>query len=494
MSDLPEINFSERKKKKKGLIPWIQSRLGFGSRGSMGGAGGGGLSGAANLGRAVFGSAAKSGASWGLGSLLAGKFGFMLTLAVVGAAIGTAFYTQYFPSSSSGTAALSSGGASQDNYVPAILRDTRNQGSALEMLKETNKGAVSMDDNAPAKDENAAADAAKEKSDAEKTDANAPAPGQDSMGQELTAKITGGFGGGLSTTMGDGGGNFSKMGGFGNKFNTGATGGKPGSFGSIGSGFQASPRFEQRKKMLAMTGSKRPVFSNAKSAKARAVGKGAFAQAKGIRSMQKTYSGTLADQQRSTQDKAWEGSTPEGETAGGTGVSPGGESDIVTSPSLDNTSSSVPQNEPGITATPTAANVSPWGALPQMAMMLIMMSSMLSVIGAMLIMQAHELAAQPDPTGSSQAAAAAMKAMGTVICSIAIGLAAAAIMIGALLVLTFSQAMMGAIYMIGGGVALAAGIVGVAAGDSSEASMAIVTWMAAIAGIISTLASMFNSL
>ena len=71
--NLPEIDFKEKKKEKKGLLPWLKSRLGFGARGSMGGveqAGG------------AFRGAAKFGASSGIGTLLAGKAGLIVTAAI----------------------------------------------------------------------------------------------------------------------------------------------------------------------------------------------------------------------------------------------------------------------------------------------------------------------------------------------------------------------------------------------------------------------------
>ena len=93
MNDLPEINFKEKKDKKKGFLPWLRSRLGVGGQGAMGGAGEG-LPGAANFGRAAFG-AAKFGASsgaGGLGGLLAGNAGLIAMAAIVAAAVGTTLY------------------------------------------------------------------------------------------------------------------------------------------------------------------------------------------------------------------------------------------------------------------------------------------------------------------------------------------------------------------------------------------------------------------
>ena len=110
--------------------------MGFGGRSALGGAGEA-VPGAANLGRAAFG-AARFGASSGLGGLLAGKFGLIATIAIVGAALGTTLYMKNASAPMAGTAGFSSNSRTPDNYVPAILRDNQNQGSSLEMFKDTN--------------------------------------------------------------------------------------------------------------------------------------------------------------------------------------------------------------------------------------------------------------------------------------------------------------------------------------------------------------------
>ncbi|MEI7483002.1 MAG: hypothetical protein WCK75_11750, partial [Elusimicrobiota bacterium] len=124
-----------------------------------------------------------------------------------------------------------------------------------------------------------------------------------------------------------------------------------------------------------MKGSKRPVFSNAKGGKSGTFGKNALAQAKGLRATQKSSVGTNADDQRSTQDKAWEGSTPEGAVTGGSGVAakPGVGAGVVTSPSLDNTGGGGGNGhgeevDDGIPDNPSNTDVSPWKGLPQKAM------------------------------------------------------------------------------------------------------------------------------
>ncbi|MFA6435293.1 MAG: hypothetical protein WCW52_11415 [Elusimicrobiales bacterium] len=500
MSDLPEINFREQKKKeKKGFIPWVRSKLGFGGKGYMGGAGEA-APGAANFGRAAFG-AAKLGTAAGMGGF--GGVGGLIAAAVVVAAIGTTLYMRS-PSDSVNTRSFSSD-KTADNYVPAILRETKNQGSSLEMFKDTNKGVISADGYDDAGydkngydrdgydkdgydknglDRNGASKNAPE----DKAAAQNPEPVN--AGQDMAKKLAGGLAGGLSSSMGGAGGQFSNMGGFGNKFNTGATGGQSSGFSSLGSGFQTSPKFDQRKKLLGMKGSTRPVFSKSKGGKPGVIGKGAFAQAKGVKAMQQTTVGNSADHQRSTQDKAWEGSTPLGTATGGTGIAnkPNGGAGIVTSPSIDNTSggghnpiNGNPTNPTNLAGTtPTSIDVSPWKGLPQMAMMLIMFSALASVIGAMVIDLSYDLLPPFD---------AIVYAIGIMICVVAMALAAMAIMIGIKLMSTYGQGMLGSIYTIGGGVAMTAA--GMAMGGSMTTIAGIsATWMAAIAGILGLLGSM----
>jgi hypothetical protein len=146
--NLPDINFKEKKEKKGGFIGWFRGKLGFGSRGGIGGAG---VNPAAmNAGRAgldlgkAFG-AGKFGASsaGGLAGLLAGKASTIAAIAMVAIASGV-YLANNSSSPGTGTAAFSSDRGS-DNYVPAILRSqAANQGSSLDMFKDTNKGALSM--------------------------------------------------------------------------------------------------------------------------------------------------------------------------------------------------------------------------------------------------------------------------------------------------------------------------------------------------------------
>jgi len=302
-------------------------------------------------------------------------------------------------------------------------------------------------------------------------------------------KLAGGsLGGGLSKSMGGGDNKFSNMGGFGNKFNSGATGGKAPGFGS---GFQNSPRFGQ-KKLLAMKGSKRPVFSKSKGAKG-AYGKGSHAQAKGLKSMQKSYTGREVDSLAGTQNKAWTGSTAEGNAAGGGGITTGatdpdpgaGGAGVVNSPSspLDYTATDGPGavlGDPDLCANGACEKPeddSPWKGLPEKAMAYIMLSAIFSLIGGILC----KIGKAKTPF------LAIVYAMGIMLCLAAMALGAAAVLIGIQLATTFGQGMLGSIYIIGGGVATVAAISAMTGG----AALGISTlWWAAIAGIIGMLGSM----
>jgi len=512
MSDLPEINFKEKKDKKKGFIPWIRSHLGIGGRGAMGGEV---LPGAAKFGQGALG-AAKFGAAsgsaggglsglGGIGGLLAGKIGLIVTAVVVGSAIGMTLYMKAPSNPKAGTSSFSSG-KTQENYVPAILRGTKNPGSSLDMFRETNSGALSMDENAAAAAADENGDASKDQSvpedkAGEGADAQASEKDKDNVGnmeQQMMGKLAGSFSaGGLSTSLGSAGGQFSNMGGFSNKFNTGAVGAQSDGLSSLGAGFLTTPKFDQRKKLLASKGSARPVFSNTKGGKTmNRVGKGAFAQAKGVKSAQQsTIGSSSADQQRSTQDKAWEGTTTDAVTTGtggtgttsgtgGTGTSGTDGSGIVTSPSLDNTSGSTEAADETTASTPgKGSDVSPWKGLPERAMMLILLSSVLSIIGAWVVNLGRALMGNPY----TAAIGAIVYAIGIMICTIALAVAAMATAIGVKLISTYGQKMLGTIYTIGGGVATTAAIqamTGISIGPVKP------IWMAAIAGILGMLGGM----
>lgn len=518
MNYLPETNFKGKDEKdRKGFIPWLRSRLGFGGRGAAGGA---------NLGRASFGASSGMG---GFGGLLAGKLGLIAMVAVVGAAIGT---TLYMKNPAAVNTAAFSPNKSPDNYIPAILRQPQNQGSSLDMFRDTNKGAAGVsaydadgyDKNGYDKngydrngydkdgyDKNGYDKDGYDRDGYDKTgydrngldrnglDRNAAQnPKQGNMAQEMMGKLSGGNSGGLGGGGLGGSSRFSNMGGFGNKFNSGATGG----YGNLGSGFKAIPKFNPKNKVLAMKGSARPVFSNSKGKKSGVIGKGAYGQAKGVKDTQRTSYGDGADGSRSTQDKAWQGTTPSGVAAGGAGVAPGGTggAGIVTSPSLDNGGGGggggnnnggggggpgadcsgqycsacngagcVPDVDPS-----TKKDASPWFGLPEQAMGLIALSILLSVIGSWLVRSA------------------ALAWLGWILCGLAVIAASAAVVIGYMLTQPpYEQVLLGSIYMGAGilaGVAAGAACAGLSLGLPATTTLVF----AGAAGIVALIATMMG--
>lgn len=493
--NLPEIDFKEKKEKKGGALGWLRGKLGMGSRGAVGEAG---INPAAmNAGRALnLGGrgalgAGKFGASSGIAGMLAGKAGILATVAMVAVA-GGVYLANNAPAPSTSTAAFSSN-KNPDNYVPAILRSqAANQGSSLDMFKETNKGAgLGMEAEAKpaAKPEEKPADAA---ADAQAQDPNAANPDQSNMAQEMMGKLQGGSMGSLTSQLGGGSGKFSNMGGFGNKFGSGATGAKTGFSSGIGAGFSSMPKFDSRKgKMLAMKGSARPVFSGAKAGSKKPIGAGAFGQAKGMRDIQKSFSGTSIDGARSTQDKAWEGSTGEGDASGsGAGLSDGG-AGIVTSPSLDNAGSggggggTGDLDNPTIPETPTSMDNTPWAGLANKAMMYILLSAALSAAGGALVKVGQKLMA----VNYTATIGMVLWGIGIALCVAALVLGLMALMNGITIMSQHGQAMQGIIYMLGGGVAMAAAVMGM-----TGASIGPVTpmWMSAIAGIVGLGGSMLG--
>ncbi len=503
MKNLPGINFKDRNNRKKGFLPWIRTRLGFGGQSAMGTAG----QGIPILGRTALGAAKVSGTS-GLSALLAGKAAFVMSAAVITAAVGTAVYMNPTPPPPPAVTTEPGPGSSAD-YVPVAMRQ-QNQGSGLDMFSDTNKGLMSMEEAAPQEqateqtgEESAAPDAVAE------TTAGSPEPVKTDMAEQMVAKLVRTpSGGGLAGLMGSGAGKLNLAGGLsgglGNNFGKApALGGKSVGMGEIGSTFPMNRTFKQPKKPLtkkamAMAGGLRPVYSKPGGGK-NSTGKGAFSQAKGVKSAQRSFIGTNSDAARSTQDKAWEGSAAEGTeraiAGGGSGLgSEAGGSGIATSPSLDNVGSvgDAGNTDDPATAVSPPLDVSPWQGLPQLAMMLIMLSSMLSVMGAQLMQMGQQLIATPDMTGASQAQGTMLRATGMAMAGIAIGLGGTATALGGVLSTVNGQAAMGGIYASGGGVATAAGVVAMTS-DGSQAAAVSPTWMSGIAGVISLLGSMAST-
>lgn len=495
--NLPDINFKEKKEKKGGAVGWFKNKLGFGSRGAIGEAG---INPAAmNAGRAAFG-AGKFGASsaGGLAGLLAGKGGIIATVAMVAVA-GGVYLANNAPAPGTSTAAFSSGRTS-DNYIPAILRSqAANNGSSLDMFKETNKGAGLAMETDPNKAQGApktsAAENAAGAADGQSADPNAAQPEQANMAGDMMAKLQGGNMGSLTSQLGGGSSKFSGMGGFNNKFGQGATGAKTGFSSGIGSGFSSMPKFDSRKnKMLAMKGSARPVFGGAKSGKSGKIAPGAFGQAKGMRAIQQSYSGASIDGARSTQDKAWEGTTGEGAVSGGgAGLSDGG-AGIVTSPSLDNSGSGgggggagTPQ-EPTVPDAPAPTNVSPWAGVLNQIAMLLMLAAVLSALGSMLIKVANSMSTAVVAGVIAQA----LRIAGYIMAGLAMAIGAYVIYLAATEVMgKYGQTFLGSVYMIGGVTAIVAGGMAMA-GAFGMVAMFNPMWMSAATAAISLIGGMLG--
>ncbi len=471
--NLPEINFKEKKEKKRGILGWLRGRLGVGSRGAMGEAG---INPSAmNVGRAL-GTAKIGAGSAGLGGFLAGNAGLIATVAIVAVAGGlyVARNSSTLPQNNSSF----SSGKTPDNYVPAILRSqAANQGSSLEMFKDTNKGAISLDENATASAANKQAEQKPEPAAAEGT-ADQGAPGEGGLSGDMAEKLQGAMGGSLTSSLGGGSNKFSGMGGFGNKFNSGSTGGKTG-FTSIGNSFSAMPKFDQRKnKMLSMKGSYKPQVTSAKGGKYTSQGSKARNQLSAMRATQKSYTGNNIDSLRSTQDKAWEGTTPDGAADGGAGVSDGG-AGIVNTPSLDNAGSSTGGGAEGDVSVPDASNPtdeSPWKSLLASLKSQLMMAVMLSFVGYALI----KLKNTPYIGGF-------LYALGMALCAAAIAMAMMVVVKAISLMKT--EALIGSLYMLGG-----LATVGGAVGAMMEKPPTWLTplWWLAGAGVLALITSMLS--
>lgn len=472
--NLPEIDFKEKKEKKGGFLGWLGNKLGIGSRG--GAMGGAGISPSAmNVGRAL-GTAKFGASSGGLAGLLAGKLGMIATVAVVAVA-GGLYIANNTPAPSTSNSAFNSGKTGKD-YVPAILRSqAANQGSSLDMFKDTNRGAGLAMEAGP----NAAKKAPEAKSapadEAAAQDPNQAAPEQ--MGQDMMGKLQGGSMGSLTSSLGGGSSKFSGMGGFGNKFNQGAVGAKTGLNTGIGTGFGSMPKFDARKnKMLAMKSNARPVFSKAKAGGKGSYDKGSFNQMKGLRNMQKTYTGSNVDSARSTQDKAWEGSTAEGDAgAGGAGLGEGG-AGVMTSPSLDSGGGGGGGGGGGTTPDPVVppasppADASPWAGIPATVLALITASLILSAIASYLV------------SIGSTPYTAYLRVIGYILAAAALAMAGYAMYLGLTLITQYGQNAMGGLYIVGGGAAAGAAILAFAGSVANNSMQLAFSAMAAVAVLI----------
>ncbi len=491
MSDLPEINF-KKKREKRGFLPWLRSKLGLSpAGGTPGGAGiasqasnAAKLGNFANIGKsAAFGSA-KIGASTGfLGGVLAGKGALVATAAIFLGAVGTGLYmSSQNPTTDKTQSAFNSDKTASAEYIPSGLRQKK-QGSSLDMFRSSNDGVFGEEEaksNALKDGEAKSAEASEGEAPADEKAQETPNPAN--MAAGMLAKMSGG---GLSNTMGGGSNKFSGMGGFGNKFGTGQVGPKVGFNSDIGAGFQALPKFKSKQSKMLAAG-KRSLRSKSAAGKKGIYGRGAHNQAKGIKATQASYAGGSIDGMRSTQDAAWEGTTGEGTATGGEGIGEGeGGSGIVTSPSLDEGGSAggggsdgeyteSTYDDPGVT------DVSPWASLASQAMMYILLSAILSAIGGALVAAGR----------ASVPIGAVLIAIGMALCGIALLLGLMALMNGLQIMTSHGQALLGSVYTLGGGVAIAAAIMGM---TGSVIGAITPLWMAAIAGVIGLIGGMMSS-
>lgn len=482
--DLPEIGFKE-KKERKGFLPWLRGRMGFGSRGPMGSVGAGPAAGGAGraLGAARLGAGAKFGAA---GGILAAK-GTIATIAVIAAAIGTTLYMNNRQGLSPVSSAFNSDrGAQSSEYIPAILRRQATPGSSLDMFADRNKGVIDFDGEAAkaAKAEADAAAAASADAATEAPEGGESAAEGSEMGDPgaLLGKLQGASATGLSTGLS--GGSSGKTFGFPNKVGQGSFGPKVG-FSNMGAGKFAPMQSPKKGKLTAMNASKQAIRGGKGAAAAKKSGAGAWNQAKGVRDVQKTYGATNVDTMRSTQDQAWEGTTGEGGVDGGAGIGAGdGGAGIVTSPSLDNTTSgggSGDYDTPGeyTPVDPGSFDVSPWASDASQAMMFLLLSAVLSIAGAYLI-------------SIAQGPLAFLKIIGYILCIAALLLAVMAMLKGFAIMFSHGQMLLGTIYVIGGGVGILGAITAMQ-GNPGEAMSQNVLWMAGIAGILGLLGSMMGS-
>ena len=198
-----------------------------------------------------------------------------------------------------------------------------------------------------------------------------------------------------------------------------------------------------------------------------------------MREIQKSFTGTSADGARSTQDKAWEGTTgDDAATGGGAGISDGG-AGIVTSPSLDNVDGA---SGGGGTDTPDAnipdasgpENTGMWTSEVTTILGLIIASAVLSFIASKL-----------SGTVVGYWIAVILAAIAAIMAVIAIAMA---------IKLMGSQMLMGSLYLIGGGLAATAAVLALVGASETAICPGAETIMilAAGAGVVSLIGSMLG--
>ena len=462
----------KKEEKKKGFLAWLREKLGFSPKG-MGNISEGaksinlsGLRGATIRGAGgIFGSGSRG--IGGLFSFLGGK-GTIVTLALVGLAVGTTLYWRSANDVTSKEEGYSSMGR-MDSYVPRILREQNNV-SSLDIFKEANKGAINFEEDI-AKNIEEDQQKNEENVNSNQLAADLGFENDSNIQFENKPRLQTDMKFGLSSDIGSGSNKFSALGGFGNHM---------GKFGpQVGSGFDKNSLLKSASgsKISSLKSQKKPVL--AKSSKFQSIGgKRAFDQAKAIKSMHMQPNYGKADTARSNLDKAWEGGTDGGGSvglpSGGSGITDGGSGIVQTPSSLDNIGDTLG----GINPNAEVPNVpgykfdTPWAGMIQKAMMLLMIAALLAGIASMV--------AKIPVYG---------KILAAIIALAAIAMGVMVIMIGMKLQSQFGQNKLGMIYMIGGGLAIAGAIAAIG-GAFFGWSMLYSQILAAAAGILGMFASM----
>ncbi len=447
MDDLPEINVSGQKKRdkeKKGVIPWFRNMIGLGGAGGM--------------------ATAPEGAGF-LGGLLAGKSALLFTAGITALALGGGFLAVKYNVFGDGSLnkafdASTIKSSAESPYVPAMLRGSKDA-SSLEMFKNANHDMFLADE----QEEIQQTPPVKKQ---EYKESPPPVPNM----QDQFKKLIGSSMGELTSSMGGANDKNSGFGGFANQFGQNKLGGPKTAFNKDLSSISASPKFDARRnRLLAIKGRRGITAKGRMTAGGRA--RGAYPQSKAIKATQKSYTGTDVDMIKSTQDKAWEGAAGAGEGTGGVGVGAGtGGAGVTTAPNLDNTPTPIGafnEEQPADYTEDKPKDVSPWKGAVMIAMILIIVSAILSAIAAKLVREGGIL-----------------ETIGQIVAGIALMLAVMAMGLGTMIISSFGQTMLGTIYVIGGGVAATAAGMALAGGSYATYAM----WMAAIAGIIGLLGSM----
>jgi hypothetical protein len=484
MNEFEDLRRKKKEEKKKGFLGWLREKLGFSPKGmgnlsegardiNLAGIRGAGSRGIFGRGGGLFGRGGLFGAggrgAGGLFSFLGGK-GAIVTLALVGLAVGMTLYYRSLNNSSSAAGYSSMGKI--DSYVPRILKE-QSDVSSLDMFKEANKGAISLDEeelNKNKEEENAN----EENNNSVDKQANLKSLTAN-LGFENKPRLQTDMKFGLTSDIGSGSNKFSALGGFGNHM---------GKFGpNVGSGFAKNDLLGAIKsatggKLSSIRAQKRPVIAQGPKFQSIKGAKRAFDQANAIKSMQLAPNYSRADIARSNLDKAWEGGTggggDVGVPSGGSGISDGGSGVVQTPSSLDN----IGDTTEGINPNTDVPNVpgykfdTPWAGLIQKAMMFLMLSALLAGLASIF--------AKIKPWGLIVAIALALAA---------VALGVMVIMIGTQLMKQFGQNKLGMIYIIGGGIAILSAIAAIAGVWINWAEM-LAKILAAAAGIMGMLAAM----